>query len=326
VAAVAWFGAVQAQEFAGSAWAVGQRCAGLDDAGFRAAFNAGRIVRTHVLRPTWHLVAPADLRWMQALTAPRVHASNGPYYRRCGLDPQTLARGADLVVGVLAGGRHLTRAEFSTALTAGGVDPGDGLRLGLIVMWCELEALICSGAMRGKQHTYALVAERIPAARVLERDEALGELARRYLASHAPAQDSDFAWWSGLTLADAHRAIDIAGESGAVEVGAASPLVHLLPNYDEYVVAYQDRSALFPTAAMAHDLAGMGVLSSPIVLYRGQVAGRWKRSVARGRVTVSVSLRRELGKAGDQALRAAATRYGTFLGLPVDDVSGRIVP
>ena len=183
VAAVAWFGAVQSQEFAGSAWGIGQRCAGLDEAGFRRVFDAGGVVRTHVLRPTWHLVTPADLRWMQALTAPRVHAANAPYYRRSELDPATLARCADVISGALAGGQELTRKELGAALAAGGIEPGDPLRLGLITMWCELEALICSGAMRGRQHTYALVDERLPEASPRERDEALGALARRYFAS-----------------------------------------------------------------------------------------------------------------------------------------------
>jgi hypothetical protein len=319
---------VQSQEFAGSAWAVGQRCTGVDDTGFRGAFDAGRILRTHVLRPTWHLVVPADLRWMLALTAPRVHAANATYYRRSELDAPTLTRGADLICRSLAGGRQLTRTELRDVLSAGGVEPGDALRLGLIVMWCELEALICSGAMRGKQHTYALVDERIPPALGLAGDEAFGELARRYFASHGPAQIADFAWWSGLTVTEAGRAADIAGsgapESSSGSVPGTSPTVHLLPNFDEYVVAYQDRSALFATADLARELAGMGVLSSAPVLYRGQLAGHWQRSAARGRVVLTVKLRRELGPAGQRALSAAATRYGRFLALPVELEYGRI--
>ncbi len=178
---------MQSQEFAGSAWAVGQRCTGVDETTFRRAFDDGRILRTHVLRPTWHLVSSADLRWMQSLTAPRVQAANASYYRRCALDAATLTRSADLIAASLAAGRQLTRNEVREVLSHGGVEPGDTLRLSLIVMWCELEALICSGAMRGKQHTYALVDDRAPAAPVLDRDEALGEVARRYFASHGPA-------------------------------------------------------------------------------------------------------------------------------------------
>jgi hypothetical protein len=318
---------VQSQEFAGSAWAVGQRCAGVDEAAFRRAFDDGRIVRTHVLRPTWHLVSPADLRWMQTLTAPRVHAANVTYYRRSELDAATLARSADLICRSLAGGRQLTRKELRDVLSAGGVEPGDTLRLSLIAMWCELEALICSGAMRGKQHTYALVEDRAPAAAVLDREEALGELARRYFASHGPADIADFAWWSGLTKSEATRAADLAGEavpSSPESVPSTSPSVHLLPNYDEYVVAYQDRSALFASESLAREFAGMGALSSAVVLHRGQIAGHWQRSAAGGRVVLTVSLRRDVGQAGQRALSVAATRYGRFLGLPVEVRSGRI--
>jgi hypothetical protein len=320
---------VQSQEFAGSAWAVGQRCAGVDEAAFRRAFDDGRIVRTHVLRPTWHLVSPADLRWMQTLTAPRVHAANATYYRRSELDAATLTRSADLICRSLAGGRQLTRKELRDVLSAGGVEPGDTLRLSLIAMWCELEALICSGAMRGKQHTYALVEDRAPAAPVRGRDEALGELARRYFASHGPADIADFAWWSGLTKTEAARAGELAGgatlPSSTSSVPGTSPAVHLLANYDEYVVAYQDRSALFATEPLAREFAGMGALSSALVLYRGQIAGHWRRSQASGRVVLTASLRRDLGQAGQRALSAAATRYGRFLGLPVEVESGRIL-
>ncbi len=325
-AAVGWFGAVQSQDFAGSAWGVAQRCAALDEAGFRAAFDAGALVRTHVLRPTWHLVAPADLRWMQALTARRVHALNAPYYKQSGLDPATLTRSAELITTALAGGHQLTRAEVGSTLAAGGVQAA-GQRLGLIMMWCELEAVVCSGAMRGRQHTYALVDERIPPAAGVEPDEALGELARRYLASHGPAGAGDLAWWSGLTKAEAVRGIDIAGELPRPPVASRpGPAVHLLPNFDEYVVAYQDRSALFSSDAMARELAGMNILAAAPVMHRGRVAGGWKRAIEGSRVRLTVSLRVALSATAQRALETAARRYGRFLGKPVDFESGRIKP
>ncbi len=331
MSAVGWFGAVQAQDFTASLWGVGQRCADATEAGLRAAFDAGELVRTHVLRPTWHLVAPADLRWMQQLTGDRVLASMGTYLRRTELDAATLARCGDLICAALGGGRHLTRQELRDVLAADGIDASDTVRFSLIAMWCELQALICSGTMRGRQHTYALVDERLAAAPARERDEALGELAQRYFASHGPAQDADFAWWSGLTLSEARRATDIAGypdraERAAGSVPGLSPTVHLLPNYDEYVVAYRDRSALFASAEVPRELAGMGVLVAPVIVYRGQFAGRWKRSIERRRVVLRADLNRDLGTAGQRALAAAAARYGRFLDLPVDVVSGRIEP
>jgi hypothetical protein len=286
-------------------------------------FDAGALVRTHVLRPTWHLVAPADLRWMQALTARRVHALNAPYYKRHELDQATLSRSAALISRALTPG-HLTRAELAAVLDAGGVS-ADGQRLGLIMMWCELEAIVCSGAMRGRQHTYALVDERIPATDVLEPDEALGELARRYFTSHGPAGVADFAWWSGLTKTEAARAIEAAGEIAAPPLSSGrTPAVHLLPNFDEYVVAYQDRSTLFGSAALAGDLAGMGVLASAVILDRGRVAGGWKRTFEGSRVRLRATLRTSLSQTAERALEAAAHRYGRFLGKPVALESGRI--
>jgi Winged helix DNA-binding domain len=325
VDAVGWFGAVQSQDFAGSIWGLGQRCVEhLTQADLCQVFDAGGLVRTHVLRPTWHLVAPADLRWMQALTARRVHALNAPYYKRSELDPGALSRSAELITGALQGGQQLTRAELASVLAAGGV-PAEGQRLALIMMWCELEAIVCSGAMRGRQHTYALVDERTPATAQLEPDEALGELARRYFTSHGPAGVADFAWWSGLTKTEARRAIDAAGELPAPPPSSGpAPPMHLLPNFDEYVIAYQDRSALFPTSALAAELAGMGILASAVVMERGRVVGGWRRTVEGGRVRVTASLRAALSQGSQRALESAARRYGYFLGKPVDLDSTRV--
>jgi hypothetical protein len=332
VSAVSWFGAVQSQDFAGSVWGVGQRCAGVDSAALRRLFDDGAIVRTHVLRPTWHLVAPPDLRWLLALTASRVQAANAAHYRRSGLDAALLGRSADLITAALQAGRQLTRAELAEALARGGIS-ARGQRLTLIAMWCELEAIICSGAMRGRQHTYALVDVRVPATAPRERDDALGELAQRYFISHGPAQVPDFAWWSGLTLSDARLGLGLArvdltelvvdGRTHYCGVadpptGAAGPQAHLLPNFDEYVVAYQDRSALFGSAAAAKEFDGITVLSSPLVVYRGRVAGRWRRTVHGDRVRVTITSPAEIGKTARRALTAAAARYGRFVGLPVE--------
>lgn len=340
---VSWFGAVQSQLFAGGAWGIGQRCIDLDEPGFRAAFDAGAILRTHVLRPTWHFVTPADLRWMQQLTAPAVQAANALYYRRGGLDDALFHRCAEIVYGGLEGGLHLTRAEIAELLARKGIDAA-GNRLAYIVMWCELEALICSGPMRGRQHTYALVDERTSGSSqdidaVHDREGALAELARRYFTSHGPALIRDFAWWSGLRITEARRAVNLAGDlaeqriegqvyfCGPEAVGpAVSPdagdQVRLLPNYDEFVVAYQDRSALFSSAGQANGYGGMDALTNNLVVHQGQVVGTWKPQFGAGRVRVAVTGSRasEAGLLVRQApaLEGATARYGRFLGLPAD--------
>ncbi len=338
VEAVGWFGAVQSQLFAASAWGIGQRCADVDDAGFRAAFDSGAIVRTHVLRPTWHLVAPADLQWMQALTAPQVHRSSAFYYRKAGLDDALFHRCAEVISAALQGGQYLTRTELAAVLERSGI-AAEGNRLAYIVMWCELEAMICSGPMRGRQHTYALVDERVAGSSPIhDREGALAELARRYFTSHGPAQIRDFAWWSGLRVTEARQAVKLAaaeleerrvdGEAyfddaaqSTVEDPAPSTRadggasVCLLPNYDEFVVAYQDRSALFSSAAGAPALGGMDALTNNLVVERGQVVGTWKPEPRSGEVRVIVTTTHPGAVA---ALERATHRYGQFLGIAAE--------
>ncbi|HEY0636684.1 MAG TPA: crosslink repair DNA glycosylase YcaQ family protein, partial [Pseudonocardiaceae bacterium] len=198
---VSLLGAAQSQEFALATWSVAQRAPGLTPHDVQRAYDAGELLRTHVMRPTWHFVTPADLGLLLALTGPRVHQVNGHMYRSTGLDAALLARTDRIITDTLADGRHRTRAELAEALAAAGVE-ASSVRLAYVVMHAELEGLVCSGAMRGRQHTYALLAERAPDTRwPADRDEALAELAVRYFTGHGPATARDLGWWSGLTRA-----------------------------------------------------------------------------------------------------------------------------
>jgi hypothetical protein len=188
---VGWLGAVQSQDYAGAKWGVAQRGRGLTERSIDAAFDAGRILRTHLLRPTWHFVTPADIRWMQSLTARRVHAANGSMYRILELDARTLGTARRAIERALTRHESLTRRQLSDALRAHRVS-AEGQRLAYIVMHAELEQLICSGPRVGKQFTYALLDRRVPRARQLTYDEALVELTRRYFTSHGPATARDF--------------------------------------------------------------------------------------------------------------------------------------
>src|SRR5438270_2674002 len=202
-ALVEWLGAVQAQDYAAAKWALGLRLPGVTDDDIEQAFTGGTILRTHVMRPTWHFVSSADIRWLLALTAPRVHAANAYWYRRVGVDETTVGHSMDVLANALQGGKQLTRDELASALKLAGIVTEGEQRVTYIVMRAELDGLICSGARRGKQFTYALLAERAPHPRMLARDEALAELTMRYFMSHGPAAIRDFVWWSGLTAADA---------------------------------------------------------------------------------------------------------------------------
>src|SRR5262245_46398415 len=181
---VSWFGAVQAQEDAAARWGAGQRMRdGATDADVRRAVDSGQILRTHVMRPTWHFVGRDDIRWMLELTAPRVNRFMASYYRNQELDAPLRTRAAAIFERALGDGGHLTRNELGGHLARKGVT-AKGIRLAMLTIYAELEGLICSGAYREKQLTYALLAARAPRAKRLSRDEALATLTRRFFSSH----------------------------------------------------------------------------------------------------------------------------------------------
>lgn len=323
---VGWLGAVQAQEYGLAKWALGLRMRQASDEAVEQAFAEGAILRTHVMRPTWHFVTPADIRWIQALTAPRVNIVNGHMYRQCELDEALFGRSNEVIVKALEGGKQLTRQELGLALERAGI-VAKGIRLGYIIHRAELEAIVCSGARRGKQFTYALVAERAPQAKTLERDEALAELTRRYFRSHGPATAQDFAWWSGLTAAEAKTGLEMVKQEFSQElIGGrtywfspaitpaplVSPTAYLLPAYDEYTVAYKDRSAVLePALAEAMKVE----ILNPAIVIDGRVVGTWKQSLEKERVMIKPSFFNPPGPAETQTLAEAAQRYGRFLGM-----------
>jgi hypothetical protein len=325
---VAWFGAVQAQEYLPSKWGVGLRMPRAVDADVERAIADGEILRTHVMRPTWHYVAAADLVWMQRLTAARVHRAMQVYLPRLELDPPLLRRAAAIFERALRDGRQLTRAALAERLRRAGIALS-GIRLAHAAMYAELEAVICSGARAGKESTYALVAERVRAPRDLAGDEALAELTRRFVRSHGPATIRDFVWWSGLRTADARRGLDIIGAVSRVVDGVAywmldarapardpAGAVHLLPIYDEYLVAYRDR-VLVPHGPPRVTARRGYVTFQHALVIDGRVAGTWRTARgARDTVVTVVPLRRLTARETD-AIAAAGTRYARFLGAPV---------
>lgn len=326
--AVRRHGAIQAQDYGPAKWSIGQRAPNLVDGDIDQALATGSIVRTHVLRPTWHFVARDDIRWMLALTGPRVHRHNGPRYRELGLDGRMLARCEALIASALEGGNHLTRDAIAGVLDGAGVDRS-GQRLAYILMHCELEGAICSGGLLGKQQTYALLDERVPNDASFDRDEALAELARRYLASHGPATVQDLRWWSSLTVADIKRALDMLGSEVEREtIGEITfwsiasdehPLrgsgVHLLQAYDELIVGYTE-SRFFgdPRAAAARAAWRDRTLPNGVVLLNGGVAGHWRRTIGKDSLDVEVVLYQDQKPVDARALEAAARDLGRFLG------------
>jgi hypothetical protein len=325
--ALDWLVAVQSQDYAGAKWAIAQRTSTATSAALDRLFDAGTILRTHVMRPTWHFVRPADIRWLLALTAPRVRAILAHDDAALELSPAVRARCSGLLERALRDGQSLTRAEITALLGKQGIRC-EGRRLAHLLAHLELDALICSGPRRGKQFTYALLEERAGPAKALPRDEALTLLVRRFFTGHGPATVRDCAWWSGLRMADVKVGIEAARprlEQVAVdgtthwfaewtEGRSRSPLAHLLPNYDEYLIAYVDRGALVDP--------GLGPKADPrlvfsnVVMVDGRAVGTWRRGAGKDVARVETLLRRALDRTREDAVHAAVRRYGRFMGAP----------
>ncbi len=325
--AVARLGAVQAQEFAEAKWSVAQRSGHPTDAVVEEAFSRGDILRTHLLRPTWHFVARDDVRWLLRLCRDRVHALNRYWYRKFELDPPLLARSDRILADALGQEGPRTRVELVARLVAEGIE-ADGLRLGNLLMHAELEEVMGSGPRRGKQHTYALLDDRAPTAPTDDRprEQAVADLALRYFRSHGPATVRDFTSWSSLTVADTRAAIERIGDGlerqdhegtawyaeplSSVEPAPSETTALLVPMYDETIVAYQDlRVAL-------EDQAAFQALIERAVVIDGRAVGSWKRTRTARSTTVQVTLFRPLDPGESAALDAEVQRFGRFLGLP----------
>lgn len=335
-AVVRWLGAVQAQEFALARWSVAQRAAGARASAVDAAVSEGTILRTHVLRPTWHFVARDDLRWMLALTAGHVLTKMRPWDRQAGIDDALVRKALKAASRLISRSGHATRAEVAGAFARAGV-PRQPWLVGHLLMHAELRGVVCSGAPRGAQQTYALVDERAPAASALSGDEALAALTLRYFRSHGPATARDFQWWSGLGAVQVRRGLEIAGPSlecidaggrrlfaapgsAPVRRAAGEPAVkgHLLQSFDELIVAYTETRALADINGVARTADGTGLLARSIVV-DGQVVARWRREGTGRTLRVVVEPFTRLTRSIEAAVRDAAARYAAFA-----DVSGAV--
>jgi hypothetical protein len=297
---VAHLGAVQAQDVGMARWAVGIRLPGATECQVADALTKGDILRTHVLRPTWHLVAREDLHRMLAVSAERIRSIIRSSDKRHGIDEADHVRVQRLVVEALGGGNHLTGRQIAKLLEAEGIDTGD-YRLYLFLMRAETDALIVSGASLGNTHTYALLDERAPKTDDPPFGESVCRLARTYLRGHGPATVQDFSWWSGLPAGDAakgflalgdefesfdvgnHTYYQVVGEQDADD-RAGTRQAHLLPAFDEYIIAYRDRSAVVP-AAHADKVFTKNGIFRPTILVNGKVVGVWRSPPGPGHKT-----------------------------------------
>jgi len=327
---VSHLGAVQAQDYAAAKWSLGLRIQNATDREVEQAFNDGSILRTHVMRPTWHFITPEDILWMLELTSPRVKALLAHYDRKLELDAKLLSRCYRIITKALRDGNNLTRAELAENLEQNKI-AARGQRLGHIVSHVELEALICSGPRRGKQFTYALLEKRVPKVKKIRRDEALARLTLKYFTSHGPAQLKDFTWWSGLSTSDAKEGLEMV-KSHLVKASLDDKFYWFPPNakivqqkyqaafllsiFDEYTIAYKDRSAL-GGERYVEKLLAMGNALTAVIILDGAIVGTWKRNLKKDKIVVIFNLFRKLSRTEENALSEAAKRYGLFLDMPV---------
>jgi len=296
---VAWMGAMQAQDFNSAKWAVGVRLWNTSEDFIEKAFNNGEILRTHLLRPTWHLVSQDDIVWMLELTGPKIKTAVRARDRNLGLSEDDFIKTNTIIEKSLSGGNHLTREELIAFIEKAGIDVSN-YRDSHILMRAELDGIICSGSLKEGKQTYALIQERVTNPKIFTREEALAELTKRYFKSHGPATLQDFVWWSGLTVGYAKLGLESVKSDFIIEkIGEQNyifpsdninhksngDLVYLLPAFDEFIISYRDRTPSLPFENQIKAVSNNGVFR-PVIVYKGQVIGIWKRTMKKNKVVI----------------------------------------
>jgi hypothetical protein len=317
---------MQAQEYPMAKWAVGVRLKGVTDADVESALDRGEIIRTHVLRPTWHLVTAEDLRWMVTLTAPNIRKLVQGRHRDLGLTSEVLSKSYKVIEKILRDGNHATRDELIPALNKANITTDEN-RASHIFMSAELELLICSGKTKNGKQTFSLVDEWVQATQPISRDEALASLAQRYFQSHNPAQVEDFVWWSGLSVKDAKTAIEMVKRDFVAEVvedktfwvgknlsPSKKDTAFLFPAYDEFLISYADRSATLTFENHKRTVSVNGIFRATVVV-NGQTIGVWKRTFKKGNVLIEFEYFTKPDRAALKLIENAAARYAKFLGM-----------
>jgi len=323
---IGWMGAMQAQDYTMAKWAIGQRVPGTTDSSVEAAYNAGDIIRTHLMRPTWHFVSADDIYWMLELTAPQVKRVLKSRDKQLELTETIFLKSRDMLERMLSNCLSMTREELTQEYANIHVATNEN-RLSHLLMRAEMEGIVCSGPMRKNKLTYSLLADRAPVRTVHSRDEALATLAGRYFKSHGPATLRDFAWWSGLSVTDARRGLEMIKPAYLREVIAtqtywfadtlkslppAASSVHLMPAYDEYLIGYTDRSAAL-AAVHANKAISTNGIFQPIIVVNGQIEGVWRRTTVKDLVKIEINPFHLHNPQTTRAIETEAARYGAFL-------------
>jgi hypothetical protein len=327
---VGYMGAMQAQDYAMAKWAVGSRLANATDKAVEDAINKGEIIRTHLMRPTWHIVSADDIYWLLDLTGIHVKSLLKTRHTELELAGSELPSIYSLLEKTLSG-KCLTKDELTAEFVKAKISVDDN-RLYHTLLRAELDGIVCSGVVKNKKQTYALLEERVPRPAPISRDEALGRLAQKYFTAHGPATLQDFVWWSGLPVRDARKAIDIIKSDFVSEtIGSdvywflesntksvqPSDRVFLLSAFDEFLISYRDRKASISADIQPKAISSNGIFR-PIIVVNGQVVGLWKRTIKKDTVCVEFQFLKTVESQFMDLIEQEVVRFGAFLGKNIE--------
>lgn len=334
---VRWMGAMQAQDFRMAKWAIGLRTTGSTEQLINKAIDSGEIIRTHLLRPTWHLVPSEDVYWMLELTAPQIRTILRTRHNQLGFNDPIIEKCYGVIKEALKGRHYLSREELAGHLNKIGIT-NENNRLAHVLLLAEISGLICSGTTQGDQQTYALLEERVKKPEGISKEKALEKLALRYFLSRGPATLLDFKWWSGLTIKDARNALESVKSSLEQAVigpdiywmskdvssfnGQSSSSLFLLPAYDEFLISYNDRSASLPDIQNKKTISDNGIFR-PLIVSDGQVIGIWKRTTKKEIKLIECELFQTANKAIKKNIETVAEKFSLFLNKKVEVVFKR---
>lgn len=324
---VSRMGAMQAQDYNMAKWAIGCRLQGSTENMIESALDKGEIIRTHLLRPTWHFVASDDIYWLLDLTASQIRSAMKSNDKRLELDEAVFRKSNAILEKALEGGNHLTREELMNRLQSEKINTTEN-RLSHMLMHAEIDGILCSGTTKNNKQTYASLPERVPEKTSVTRDEALAKLARLYFKSRGPASLKDFTWWSGLTVGQARHALDMVKSEFVSETflnenywfsapsrdkNRTKSAVFFLPAFDEFLISYRDRTSALQSESFRKAVSSNGIFR-PVLVVNGKVEGIWKRTINKAGVLVETGFFEKSFSINPDVLQKAISAYEYFIG------------
>jgi len=323
---VGWMGAMQAQDYNMAKWAIGARLPHATDKQIETALDNGEILRTHVLRPTWHLISGDDIYWLLELSASKIKTELKSRLKQLELTTAVVAKSKTILEKALANNSYLTREALVTEMQQSGI-PTDNNRASHLLLCAELDCIICSGPTKNHKQTYALLPERVPQRQIFAREEALEKLAQIYFSSHGPATLQDFTWWSGLSITDARKALELVKPSFiSATIGSATywfrtesanftskpGSAFLLPAFDEFIISYKDRTASLLLEQHKKAISENG-LFRPVVVIDGKVTGLWNRTMKKDKILLEINSFHPINNSVRSLMQKGAEKFGSFL-------------